>query len=81
MKDLIIKASVLKKELKLWIILLIGAFFVNVYAIIVHSGGWVEMITQLHVVIILSLVLYLLTVIFRLIKYISRRMLKVISSK
>lgn len=81
MKDLIIKASVIKKELKIWFMLLIGAFFVNVYAIIVHSGDWIELITQLHIVVILSLVLYLMTVIFRLIKFIPGQMLKVIRGK
>lgn len=58
MKDLVIKSSVVKKELKIWLILFIAAFLINIYAIIDHSGEWIELITQLHIVILLTMIIY-----------------------
>jgi len=67
MKDIVIKAKVVKREL----IILLGAFvlsfFSNIYAIIVHNGQWSELFSQLHVVVLLSLFLYFLVLLIRII--------------
>lgn len=59
MKDLHIPASTLIREFRIWFILLILAFLTNVYAIILHDAEWSELVSQLHIVLILSVVYYL----------------------
>ncbi|MEX0686112.1 MAG: hypothetical protein WD098_08905 [Balneolales bacterium] len=61
MKDLIITQSHLAKEMKYVIAFLVIGFLMNVYAIISYDGQWQELFTQLHVVFVLSLVLYFIT--------------------
>lgn len=58
MNDLHIPASVLKREFKIWLVLLATAFASNVYAIVTYGGQWHELATQIHVVLILSVVFY-----------------------
>lgn len=81
MKDLIIKSSVLKKELSIWLLLFGIAFLINIYAIIVHSAKWIELLTQLHVVFIVSAFLYFLTLLIRTILYGIRQLLTFMKSK
>lgn len=65
MKDLHIPASTLVREFRILVILLILAFLTNVYAILIHDGQWSELVTQLHVVLILSVVYYVFSWILR----------------
>ncbi len=67
MKDITIKKSSIYRELLFFGILFILAFLTNVYAIVVHDGQWGELFTQLHIVIALTIVYYVLLVIIRLI--------------
>jgi hypothetical protein len=57
-KDIIIKERVIRRELVLLGILFLTANLTNVYAIVVHEGQWSELLSQFHVVGILTLVLY-----------------------
>ncbi|MDI6400627.1 hypothetical protein QLX67_01380 [Balneolaceae bacterium ANBcel3] len=59
MKDIIIKASRIKREVFLWFLIFLAANILNVYAIIRYSGEWSELVTQLHIIVLLSVALYL----------------------
>lgn len=65
MNDLHIPASVLKREFKIWLALLATAFASNVYAIVAYGGQWNELVTQIHVVLILSVAFYALSWVLR----------------
>jgi len=65
MRDIRIRSASATRELLIWFALLLVAFFINVYAIIVHSGNWIELITQLHIVLAMSIVLYLAAALIR----------------
>lgn len=65
MKDLHITSTTLLREFRIWAGLLLLAFLTNVYAIIIHDGQWSELLSQLHVVLILSMVYYLFSWIAR----------------
>ena len=58
MKDITIKGSVLKKELTVWLICFAIANLVNIYAIISRDTQWKELITMMHIVILLSVLFY-----------------------
>jgi len=65
MKDLHITGTTLVREFRIWLILLLVAFLTNVYSIIAYDGQWDELVSQLHVVLILSVVYYLIAWILR----------------
>lgn len=65
MKDVTLKGSSIIREIRIWLVLLLVAFLTNIYAIISYNGHWAELITQWHVVLILSVVLYAFLWIFR----------------
>ncbi len=65
MKDLYIKKSVLRRELIVWLVSFCVAIAVNIYAIALYDSPWVELITQIHNVLILSLVLYFIAALLR----------------
>jgi len=69
MKDLVIKGKWIKRELLVLIIMFLIALIMNVAGIITHGGRWMEMLSQLHVVLLLALVLYLVFGFLRLIIY------------
>jgi hypothetical protein len=58
MKDITIKATMLKKELTIFGICFAVANLINVYAIISRETRWIELIAMLHVVLILSGMFY-----------------------
>jgi hypothetical protein len=69
MKDLVIKGKRIIKELIILAALFILSFIINVIGIIMHDTDWIELLSQLHVVIILTLVLYALVWLVRLVIY------------
>ena len=69
MKDITIKSSTLKKE-SLFLALLFGlAMVINIVSILIYDGFWTELITQIPVVIVLTVVLYILVLLVRLLIY------------
>jgi hypothetical protein len=58
MNDVVIKTSVMKRELAFLGSMFVVAFLMNVYAIVVHEGLWSELVSQLHIVVLLTLFLY-----------------------
>jgi len=65
MKDLIIKKSVLKREIRNLIIAFITAIIINIYAIAKYNASWYELFSQLPVVILISVLIYFLFLILR----------------
>jgi len=76
MNDLIVRSSVLKKEIKIWTVLFIGSIFINLYAINIYSRNWIELLTQMHITFILSLLFYFLIGICRSIMYGIKTLIK-----
>ena len=60
MKDIVIKSKHMRKELLIFLICLGIAYTLNVISIIVYKTEWKELYTQLWVVLMLALVIYLL---------------------
>lgn len=69
MKDLLIKGKSIRNELIILAALFILSFIINVIGIIIHDTDWIELLSQMHVVLILTLVLYVLLLLVRLIVY------------
>lgn len=69
MKDLVIKGKWIKRELIVLLVLLLVSVVTNAVGIIKHDTEWIEMLSQIHVVVLLTMVLYVLTGLIRLIIY------------
>jgi hypothetical protein len=69
MKDLVIKGKWIKRELIVLAVLFVSAVIINIIGIVKHGTQWIELLSQLHVVIILTLLLYVLLWLVRLIIY------------
>lgn len=67
MKDIVIKGKWIERELYILLLCLVVAFAVNIAGIAIHDTEWKELVTQLDVVVLLSLVIYLLAWVIRLI--------------
>lgn len=65
MKDIIIKNSTLKREIIIWIISLVIAIAINIYAILKYNASWTELLTQIPVMILISVLIYFVTLIAR----------------
>ena len=66
MKDIVISTSRIKKELTWLIGSFIFSIIFNVYSIIRFDTDWKEIITQIHVYLILALLVYFLLLLLRL---------------
>jgi hypothetical protein len=65
MKDIIIPAKRIRTEIRWLLASLALAFILNIYSIIKFGSSWTELVTSLHVVILMSLVIYVLLVFLR----------------
>ncbi len=65
MKDTIIKADWKKRELLMISVCFIIAFFLNIYSIIKFDTAWIELITTLHVTILITLIIYFISIVLR----------------
>lgn len=70
MKDLLIKGKWIKRELIILALLFIAAIIFNITGIVKHDTRWIEMLSQLHIVLILTLIFYVLLWVVRLIIYV-----------
>lgn len=76
MKDIIIKSTTLKREIIIWIVALFCAVALNIYAIVKYDASWIELLTQLPVIILLSVLIYLLIIVVR---GIAKTILKIVA--
>ena len=58
MKDIIITSKKLKQERNIYLLSFLIAFVINVIAIIVYSRPWIEIISQIGYVIVISFFIY-----------------------
>jgi hypothetical protein len=62
-----------RREFILWLILFVLCNLLNVYSIIHYKTRWIELITQLGYVFVLSLLIYFLIALIRLIVTLIRK--------
>lgn len=65
MQDIRIKADKVKKEFYLYLICLVIGCVVNIVSIVIFQTKWMELITQFGYVILISIVFYLVLLLFR----------------
>ncbi len=70
MKDLVIKGKWIKRELVLLAVIFLLAVIINIIGIVKHDTRWIEMLSQMHVVLILTLLVYALIWLVRLIIFV-----------
>lgn len=58
MKDIIITSKKIKRERNIYILCFVLAFIINIIAIIVYTRPWVEMFSQIGYVFVISLFIY-----------------------
>lgn len=76
MKDIIIKGNQIKKEIIIWLVCFFSAVLLNVYAIVIYDTGWVELLSQLHIVLLVSCVIYFFVGIIRIAFNLLMRMVR-----
>lgn len=67
MRDIVIPSKVIKRELIILLVSLVSAFLLNIYSIIKYGTSWKEIYNQIHVVLGVALLIYVLVLLFRLI--------------
>lgn len=67
MQPIIISPQAIKREIRFLATAFIMANLMNIYAIITYKTNWIELISSLHILIILSFFLYFIILLARLI--------------
>lgn len=67
MKDLKIAGKTVKRELIILVFCFIGSFGINIFSILKFETDWFELASQFPIVVFISLIIYILVLIFRLI--------------
>jgi hypothetical protein len=65
MKDIVIPSRVVKRELLILLVSFVSSFLLNIFSIIKYKTAWVEVFSQLHVVLAVAVVIYILVAFFR----------------
>ena len=73
-RDTTITATTKKRELIIFVVCFTAAYILNIIGIIQNSSPAKELITQLHVVLLVSLVIYGIVAIFRVLYYLISRL-------
>ena len=60
MKDIVIKGKWIRRELYFLLLSLGFAFVMNIVGILKHGTEWKELLTQFHIVVFLSFIIYIL---------------------
>ena len=76
MKEIVITAKRINKELLLLLACFIFAFLLNVAAVIIYSTPGVEIFTQIGYVVAITLVLYFFITLIRAILFFVKRLLR-----
>ena len=66
MNDIIIKAGRIKKELRWLLVSFVISVLFNIYAILRFHTAWKELFTHIHVILILTVIIYVLILLIRL---------------
>ena len=65
MKDITISGKRIRTEIKWLLISFAAAIILNVFSIIKFGTYWTEAITSLHIVLLMSLIIYVILLFFR----------------
>ncbi len=76
MKDTKITGSKIKKEVVIFLFCLLASAGLNVYSIFKLETDWSELISQLPMVLFISIIIYILVLTFRLIFIVFERLTK-----
>jgi len=69
MKEFTINSTQIKKELYIFFGIFIFGNLVNVFAIVTYDGFWSELFSQLHIVLALTAIVYLIVAFIRVLVY------------
>lgn len=75
MKDIVITAERVRKELTVVAVCFAVAFGLNIAAIIIYVKPWHEMFTQIGFVIVITAALYAVAAFFRILYYMVKRLI------
>lgn len=67
MKDVLISGRRMNREIMIFIGCFVIAFALNIYSIIKYKTAWSELLTTLHITLLLAIVIYVLFGLLRLI--------------
>lgn len=73
MKDIIIKGDRIKREILKFSIFLFIAIGLNIYSIIRYKTHWSELYSQIHIILLLALFLYAISLVFWVVKYLINK--------
>lgn len=76
MKDIIITSKRIQKELYILAATFSFAFIINVVAILKFKTPWYEIFTQIGFVVVITIILYLIVLLFRLIILLTKNIFK-----
>ena len=77
MKDIVIPGKKLKLELNILAICIGVSYLLNIISIIAYKTEWIELVSQIHIVIAFGILIYILVALLRLVfTPIYRRVLK-----
>lgn len=76
MKDLVISAKFIRREILMLVLSLLLALAINVYAIIAFKTQWSELLTTWHITLLLALALYVLLIVPRICWAVLRRLFR-----
>ncbi len=75
-KDIIIKAKTIKQEIWVFLGTFIVAFCLNIFAILHYKTQWKELYTHFHIVLLLTVALYIAVLLIRLLFCFVKRQFK-----
>lgn len=76
MKDIVISARRIRTELCIGAICLAVACLLNVGAVIAYGRPWFEILSQAGYVVVIAVFIYLIVLVFRLVIYAVRRIIR-----
>jgi glucan phosphoethanolaminetransferase (alkaline phosphatase superfamily) len=76
MKDLTISGKRIKTEIKFLLFSFCLAVLINIFAIVYYKTNWIELLSQLHIVLLFSILIYLLSGAIRIVTRLIARLLK-----
>lgn len=76
MKDIIITSKRIQKELYILAATFSVAFIINLFAILKFKTPWYEIFTQIGFVVVITFILYLIVLLFRLIILLTKNIFK-----
>lgn len=74
MKNLVITAKKLRKEILISAVCFIAAFIINIISIIIYKTPWYEIFTQIGYILVITLLFYIFAIVLRLIIFYIRKL-------